>query len=225
MAEILCCTADVTHRHPRGAHTVLVCVSDRAGYGPRLLDAVERQLAGVGARSCVTDMMCSRHLQRLGDWAAAVHTDDLDLDAARRHAAAAGQATYCWYRLNVHGTAPLPAEMLRDGTRQQIAEHPRSQWLLRIDPGLATAETELFGIGLRSLQAGPAVFAQYAAATTVFGHALITRDGELLRSGGSVPARDTLGQRLTYAGAAEAYLRGLRDAVVCVVHVDLPAAV
>ncbi|MDI1460997.1 hypothetical protein QEZ54_08480 [Catellatospora sp. KI3] len=224
MADMLCCAADVTHRHP-GAHTVLVCVSDRTGYGPRLLNAVERQLAAVGVAACVTDSMCSRHLLRRGDWAAAVHTADLDLDAARRHAVAAGKSTYWWYRLNAYGTPPLPLALLRDGTPQQIAEHPRSQWLRWVGLGLGTVAAELFGIGLMCLQAGPTVFAQYAAATTVFGHALITCDGELLRSGGSVPARDTLGRRLTYAGAAEAYLRGLRDAVVCVVHVDLPAAV
>ncbi|MEU8001556.1 hypothetical protein AB0B66_10385 [Catellatospora sp. NPDC049111] len=225
MAEILSCTADVTHRHHRGSHTVLVCVGDRTGYGPRLLHAIEQQLACVGVRACVTDLMCSRHLERFGDWAAAVHSDHLDLDTARRHAVAVGQSTYCWYRLNVDRTGPVPLRLLRDGTRQQITEHPRSQRLLQADPGLGRAETELFGIGLACLQSGPYVFAQYAAATTMFGHGLITCDGELLRSGRSAPGRDTLGGRLTYAGAAEAYLRRLRDAVVCAVHVDLPVSV
>lgn len=219
---------EAVHWNPRGCHTVVVCVPDRYAYGPRLLNAVEWHLAVNAMPGPVTDAVCSAHLIRHADAdgpaapAATVHIDDVDHDALTGRWAQVADLVHAEFVDAVAGTEPVPPVLLEGGPSFELMTHPRVRRLLNREPGLADTATELFGVGLQALQAGAQTYRRYLTSTVAYGHGLVTCEARLLRSGFGGPSRDRLDQRLAYAEQAREYLARLRDAVVCVVHVDLP---
>ncbi|MEU8075986.1 hypothetical protein AB0B31_11090 [Catellatospora citrea] len=233
-------SVETQHIHPGGAHTVLVCVPGRHVYGPQLLTALETHLAraGLAPDKPVEQLLCHRHLngpdtghQQPHPSTCAQRPELIDHPAMlNAHFAAATRAAAAWQAAIGPLTARLPRRFrlnhaLRPLTGQSLSglrTHPMGQALLAAEPTLADTATEAFGIGMIAHSLGQATFRAYATFTSAYGHALVTTDGRLLRSGGACPEADGLLARLGHTQRTGFHLGKLTDATVFSIHLTLP---
>ncbi|MEU8075978.1 hypothetical protein AB0B31_11050 [Catellatospora citrea] len=239
---------EAVHCDTAGSHTVLVCVPGIFETFEGLLGELHARML-LQFAACDYDLvqaLCNQHLIV----SAADLTDDpaheaillpaniapirsLLPEAARsHHHRHATRVLRRWLAVTA-GTpeakpTPRPVFPLDDVNTHRAAtaawaRQPRINAMINAEPGLRDKSLEVFGPGLVALQRGHGTYSRYVAGTMQYGHALLTLDMRLLRSGPHTPATDTLAGRMAYLDDAAAYIGQLPDDVtLAAVHLDLP---